>query len=208
MALTRKPDFIDAYNNLARAFWSAGQADNALGALRRALAITETAATKSLFVQCVRRLAVPPDVEDFRALMVRALSEPWGRTNDLAPVAARLVKQDAALAACMARVAQAWPRRLPADELLGPAGIAPISGNRLLRCVMEAGGVERPRARAASDRAAVRGPGDGIGVGPRRPTTTACWISAARWRGSVSSTSRCSPIPTRRSAGRGSCGMP
>ncbi len=140
-ALTRKPDFIDAYNNLARAFWSTGQVDSALGVLRRALAITETAATKSLFVQCVQRLAVPPDVEDFRALMVRALSEPWGRTNDVAPVAARLVKQDVALKACMARVSQAWPRRLPADELLDPAGIAPISGNRLLRCVMEAGGV-------------------------------------------------------------------
>jgi tetratricopeptide (TPR) repeat protein/protein-L-isoaspartate O-methyltransferase len=141
LALTHKPDFGDAYNNLARAFWSTGQVDNALGALRRALAIAETAATKSLFVQCVQRLAVPPDVEDFRSLMVRALSEPWGRTNDLTPVAARLVKQDAALAACMARVAQAWPRRLRADELLGPAGIAPIFGNRLLRCVMEAGGV-------------------------------------------------------------------
>jgi tetratricopeptide (TPR) repeat protein/2-polyprenyl-3-methyl-5-hydroxy-6-metoxy-1,4-benzoquinol methylase len=140
-ALTRKPDFVDAYNNLARAFWATGQVDNALGVVRRALAITETAATKSLFVQCVQRLAVPPNVEDFRALMVRALSEPWGRTNDLAPVAARLVKQDAALATCMARVAQAWPRRLPAHELLGPSGIAPISSNRLLRCVMEAGGV-------------------------------------------------------------------
>ncbi len=141
LALARKPDFIDAYNNLARAFWSTGQVDNALGVLRRALAIAETAATKSLFVQCVQRLPVPPDVEDFRSLMIRALSEPWGRTNDLAPVAARLVKQDGALKACMARVMEAWPRRLPADELLGPSGIAPISGNRLLRCVMEAGGV-------------------------------------------------------------------
>jgi tetratricopeptide (TPR) repeat protein/SAM-dependent methyltransferase len=141
LALARKPDFIDAYNNLARVFWSTGQADNALGVLRRALAIAETATTKALFVQCVQRLAVPPDVEDFRALMVRALSEPWGRTNDLAPVAARLVKQDVAIAACMTRVAQAWPRRLAADELLGPAGIVPISGNLLLRCVMEAGAV-------------------------------------------------------------------
>jgi tetratricopeptide (TPR) repeat protein/SAM-dependent methyltransferase len=139
--LVRKPDFIDAYDNLARAFLSAGQVENALAALRRALAIAETAATKSLFVQAVQRLPVPPDVEEFRALMVRALSEPWGRTNDLAPVAARVVKQDAALAACMAGVAQAWPRRLPPHELLGPAGIAPISTNRLLRCVMEAGGV-------------------------------------------------------------------
>jgi tetratricopeptide (TPR) repeat protein/SAM-dependent methyltransferase len=140
-ALTRKPDFIDAYDNLARAFLAAGQVDNALGVLGRALAIAETAATRSLFVQAVQRLPVPSDAEEFRALMIRALSEPWGRANDLAPVAARLVKQDAALAACMARATQAWPRRLPAHELLGPAGMAPISGNRLLRCVLEAGAV-------------------------------------------------------------------
>jgi SAM-dependent methyltransferase len=95
-------------------------------------------------VQAVQQLRVPPDVEEFHALMIRALSEPWGRVNDLAPVAARLVKQDAALAACMARAAQAWPRHLPAHELLGPAGIAPISGNRLLRCVLEAGAVADP----------------------------------------------------------------
>src|SRR5215510_463630 len=140
-AVVHKPDFIDAYNNLARTFLSIGEVDNALGVLRRALATAETAATKSLFVQSVQRLLVPPDVEDFRSLMIRALSEPWGRTNDLASVAARLVKQDAALKACMARVAQAWPRRLPADELLGPSGLAPISGNRLLRCVLETGPV-------------------------------------------------------------------
>src|SRR5206468_2654452 len=78
---------------------------------------------------------------DFRSLMIRALSEPWGRTGDLAPVAARLVRQDGALGACLARVVAAWPRRLSADELFGPSGLAAMSGNRLLRCVLETAGV-------------------------------------------------------------------
>ncbi len=85
LAIARKPDFIDAYNNLARAFLSTGQMDNALGALRRALAIRETADTQALFVQTVRGLQSPPDVDDFRALFWRALSEPWGRVNDARP---------------------------------------------------------------------------------------------------------------------------
>ena len=55
-----KPDFIDAYNNLGRAFMALGQPDHALGALRRALDVAETADTKSLFVQCVKMLAMPP----------------------------------------------------------------------------------------------------------------------------------------------------
>jgi tetratricopeptide (TPR) repeat protein/SAM-dependent methyltransferase len=136
-ALARKPDFVDAYNNLARAFLSLGQADNALGALRRALAIAETAETKLLFVQCVGALPALPDVEDFRSLMMRALSEPWGRVNDLAPVAARVVKQDSTISGCIARVTKAWPRRLPARELLSRATLTAISGQRLLHCLME-----------------------------------------------------------------------
>ncbi len=136
-ALARNPDFIDAYNNLARAFMALGQPDHALGALRRALAVAEAADTKSLFVQCVKMFAIPPNVEDFRSLMMRALSEPWGRTNDLAPVAARLVKQDDAIGAAIERAGAAWPRPLAANELLGPSGLAEISGHRLLRCLLE-----------------------------------------------------------------------
>ena len=128
IAIARKPDFIDAYNNLARAFLFTGQTDNALGALRRALAIRETADTQALFVQTVRVLPVPPDVDDFRALFWRALSEPWGRVNGLAPVAAKLVKQTAAIGACIKRAAEAWPGRLPADELFGPSGLAAVGG--------------------------------------------------------------------------------
>ena len=140
-AVTRKPDFIDAHNNLARAFLSIGQPDNALGALRRALAIAETAETKSLFVQCVRFLSAPPDTEDFRSLLVRALTEPWGRANDLAAVAARAVKQDEAISTCIARAMDAWPRRLPARELMDATGLAAVSSHRLLRCLMESAAI-------------------------------------------------------------------
>lgn len=138
LAIASKPDFIDAYNNLARAFLSTGQMDNALGALRRALAIRETAETQSLFVQTVRGLPVLPDIEDFRELFLRALSEPWGRVNQLAPVAAKLLKQSAATGACISRAVAAWPRRLPAEELFGPAGFAAVADDRILRSLIEA----------------------------------------------------------------------
>jgi SAM-dependent methyltransferase len=111
--------------------------DNALGALRRALAIRETADTQALFVQTVRGLQDPPDVDDFRALFWRALSEPWGRVNRLASVAVRILKQSAAIGACLSRAVTAWPRRLPAQELFGPAGLAAVAGDRILRSLME-----------------------------------------------------------------------
>jgi tetratricopeptide (TPR) repeat protein/SAM-dependent methyltransferase len=137
LAIAGRPDFIDAYNNLARAFLSTGQMDNALGALRRALAIRETADTQALFAQAVRGLQVPPDIDDFRALFWRALSEPWGRVNGLAPVAAKILKQSAPIGGCIARAVAAWPRRLPAEELFGPGGLAAVADDRILRSLME-----------------------------------------------------------------------
>ena len=136
-ALGLKPDFVDAHNNLARALLSMGQAGDALGILRRALAIAETAETKSLFVQCVRALATFPADEDFRSFLFRALQEPWGRANDLAPVVAAITKQDSAIGIAAARAMEAWPRRLPAHELLDRATLGAIARHRLLRCLLE-----------------------------------------------------------------------
>ena len=39
--------------------------------------------------------------------------------------------------ALVTRVMDAWPSRLPADELLEPNALAAISGDRLLRCLMQ-----------------------------------------------------------------------
>src|SRR5262249_55744443 len=139
--LARRPSFIDAYNNLARTLLSIGQADDALWVLREALAIAETPDTKLLFVRCVRGLSVLPDAADFRSLLMRALSEPWGRGNDRAGPAARLVKQDGAVAACIARVIRAWPRRLPARDQFGPSGLAAISRHDVLRRLMESASI-------------------------------------------------------------------
>jgi Tfp pilus assembly protein PilF/SAM-dependent methyltransferase len=141
LALARRPDFIDAYNNLARVFLSMGQPGSAFDVLRRALAIGETAQSKSLFVQCLRVLPAPPNVEDLRPLLTRALSESWGRGNDLAAAAARVVKQDAAIRQCVTRVLDAWPRRLPAHELLDPRALAAMSGDHLLRSLMQSAAV-------------------------------------------------------------------
>ncbi len=135
-AISRKPDFVEAYNNLARTFLAAGQAGQALETLQRALAVRETPDTKMLFGQCVRALDAPTDSEGLRALLVRAMSEPWGRASELAAATAKLIKQGSAGAA-IRRAADAWPRRLPAPEMLGDDGLAVVAGDPLLRCLLE-----------------------------------------------------------------------
>jgi tetratricopeptide (TPR) repeat protein/2-polyprenyl-3-methyl-5-hydroxy-6-metoxy-1,4-benzoquinol methylase len=137
LALARKPDFIDAHENLARVFLSMGQPGNALVALQRALAVCETTQTKSLFVQCLRVLPALPDFTDLRSLLIRALSESWGRANDMAAAAARMVKLDGAIRPIVAGVLEAEAQQLPADGLLDAAALAAVSGDRLLRCLLQ-----------------------------------------------------------------------
>jgi tetratricopeptide (TPR) repeat protein/SAM-dependent methyltransferase len=136
-ALALAPDFIDAYNNLAQVFFRLMRLDDALGVLRRAIEIGATLETKSLFIQYLRSHASIPDADDLRHLMVAALSEPWARPNEVAPIAASLVKNDPTISEYVACATHAWPRRPPAQELLGPSGFGAISDCRLLVCLME-----------------------------------------------------------------------
>jgi tetratricopeptide (TPR) repeat protein/2-polyprenyl-3-methyl-5-hydroxy-6-metoxy-1,4-benzoquinol methylase len=155
-AIRANPQFCDAYLNLAHVLMRFGKLHDALGVInrafevgaaepraelaldlvRRALAIEESADTRTLFVQCVRSLRVVPNLDYVRDLMVRALTEPWGRPADLAGAAASLIRQNEAVRGCIERVGRAWPRRLAADELYGPAGEAAIAQDALLRALL------------------------------------------------------------------------
>jgi tetratricopeptide (TPR) repeat protein len=196
-ALSRKPEFIDAYGNLARTLLSLGQAQDALIVLKRALAIAETPEIKSLFVQCVRCLPVLPNADDFRAIMLRALSEPWGRASELAPVATSLIRQDGAFRECLVA---ATGIEVAAKELLGGEGFAAIVSNRLLHGLLESApvcdvGLEQllTRIRLAMLEAAT------TAERARSPirSTRACCASVAPWHASVSSTSTSLLAPTR-----------
>ena len=68
--------------------------------------------------------------------MARALTEAWARPDELARAAAQLIKQNAHIGACVARAALAWPRPLPALELLGPGGPAGLADDELLLALL------------------------------------------------------------------------
>ena len=201
--LRLKPDHIDAYNNLARVFWAKGMANEALGVLRRALTVRETRETRKLFVQCARSLGFAPDTDDFRNLVVRALTEPWCQTSDIAGIATSLIGRDAAIRPHVERAVSAWPKRLPEQELFGPAGLAELSQNRLLRSLLECAPVSHidlERFLTATRFALLdRALGDNV------EWTRTSSASVARWRGNVSSTSTFSRRPMPRWNGRDDC---
>lgn len=136
-ALSLAPGLLDAYVNLASALLANGDAATALSIVARSLAMQETQAGKTLFVECARATGSVPSPPEFRELVVRALAEGWGRPSELAPCAIVLTKQNAVLQAAIARTTAAWPRRLPMPDVLAGADFAAITDDRLLRCLLE-----------------------------------------------------------------------
>ena len=136
-ALQIKPDHAGALDNLALLFNAQGKASMALNTIKQSLQIKETEEAKSIFVACVKRLRFTQDSNEICALMVRALTEPWGRPSELAPVSIGLVKLNPDIGAGIARAVDAWPVRLPAPVLFGAYGLATLSANSLLCALLD-----------------------------------------------------------------------
>lgn len=120
-ALAIKPDLFEAHMNLARLHYAAGHTLQAAASGARALALRETPEAKALFVRCVRGTKATGDVGRLRGLILRGLTEPWGRPDELAAVALSIIMLDEAFRTGVTRAAAEWPRHLPAHELSSPA---------------------------------------------------------------------------------------
>ena len=119
-----------AYNTLAFALIGAGDAAGALEALLGAFRLADLDDSKALFVLCLKTLpSLPPAA---RGLLLRAMSEPWGRPSGVARHCAALVKANPGIAPCIDEAANAWPARVSVDRSLPAA-----AGDDVLRCLLE-----------------------------------------------------------------------
>ena len=131
-----EPEDIDGLNGLAHVLAARGDTPSALETILQSLRIEETVSARRIFVDIVKQFRWTSDNCEARRAMARALSEPWVRPDELAHTAAGLIKQSAAVGACVARAAQAWPRSLPAPELLGPGGLKMLADDELLLALL------------------------------------------------------------------------
>jgi tetratricopeptide (TPR) repeat protein/SAM-dependent methyltransferase len=113
------PDHPGALDQLALLL-TRGENARVLATVMRALAAKETTEARALFVQCVKNRKFTADPGGgARALLLRALSEPWDRPADLAVPVASLVKLNPAIRDACARADRAWPKRLVLEDLSG-----------------------------------------------------------------------------------------
>ncbi|MEJ0077193.1 MAG: tetratricopeptide repeat protein [Alphaproteobacteria bacterium] len=135
-AAAMKPELVEAHMNLAKAHLGAGRLVEATAWAVRALELRETLETKMLFVLCVRHTRASGEAGRVRALVLRGLTEPWGRPDELVPVAISMVMRNEALRATVARAATQWPQRLAAEDVLHRS-LQPALTDPLLHAVLE-----------------------------------------------------------------------
>ena len=108
----------------------------ALDAIKTSLQIKETSVAKSIFVDCVKQLHFMHEDSVIRNAMIRALTEPWGRTSELARVSTNLVKLSPYIMRCVAKTGAAWPARLSAQELFGSDDFNTLADDTLLSALL------------------------------------------------------------------------
>jgi tetratricopeptide (TPR) repeat protein/SAM-dependent methyltransferase len=137
-ALALKPDLPAAQYELAKAYAAAGRFELAAPLACRALVQNETPETKAAFAQCIKLTRITADESGlYRKLLLRALTDGWCRPRELANVCISLIKLNGVVSDCIARAQAAWPTRLPAGDLYGPAGLAMLAEDELFHRMLE-----------------------------------------------------------------------
>ena len=137
-ALRLRPTQSEFHDDLARSLLACGRANDALEIMVHRLAHGETPTSRRLFVTAAQAAMPPDEPAPIRPLLQRALTEGWARPGHLARMTTALVARGTAVAETLKRVDRAWPMRLPAADLLGPGGLAPLAGDGLLIAMLVA----------------------------------------------------------------------
>ena len=138
-ALAARPRDPDILNHLASVRLARSDGAGAAEMIRRSLAIQETPRAGKLFVELARRFTCGGDA-GMRGLMVRALTEPWGKPGALASAAARLIRSDPVIGPLVMTAEAARPLdgggQLSLAQLLGDAGFTPLADDPLLLALL------------------------------------------------------------------------
>jgi tetratricopeptide (TPR) repeat protein/SAM-dependent methyltransferase len=124
--------------NLGHAELAQGHEAEALESVLDAIDIEESREAKSLFGRAVRNARATSDAPRFRDLIGRALAEGWNNPVHLVFPAASLVKLNAAVKAGIDRNGAGRSAPLSLEQLIGPAGLGQLAGDRVFCRLLQA----------------------------------------------------------------------
>lgn len=139
-ALTLRPAYPEARINLASALLSMRAGARALDHIVAALQLRESPEAKALFVSCMSGSSDwmgCADLRLVRALLLRALSEPWGRPADLGCACIDIIRRGAAKPAGAERAPAEIER--PLRELFGEAHVGETAQDPLVIALLRSG---------------------------------------------------------------------
>ena len=136
-ALLLKPDLADTHYNLGFALQAQGRLEDAIVNHQRAFQLRGSHEDKIGFARCIRKIKFTHEIAGIRPLVIYAISEPWSRPGDLVAASISLIELNHGIKTCVDRVTNSWPTRLPKQELFGHSGLASISNDQLLQCLLE-----------------------------------------------------------------------
>jgi tetratricopeptide (TPR) repeat protein/SAM-dependent methyltransferase len=135
-ALELNPDYVDAVHNLALVQFASGRHEQALALARRALDLQERKESKALFARCLKENPSLASASDLRPLLMRALSEPWVRPNELVPAVVRHLDADATAGPFIESAAAAGLDSVARAALLDDPDFDAFAGSELLQCLL------------------------------------------------------------------------
>jgi len=135
-ALTLKPGFVEALNSLALYLMSQGKYSEALGFAYQALKTNESTENKFVFAKCLKDVSFTAITDDLRSALIRAISEPWIRSSELAGVGATVIKLNPEINRCIEHVKEAWPRRLTREQLYSTDEVASIAKDQVFLALL------------------------------------------------------------------------
>ncbi|MDX8386857.1 MAG: tetratricopeptide repeat protein [Gallionella sp.] len=136
-AVALNADITRTHSGLGRVLQAQGKFGEAVVSYQRALKLEDSAENKIGFAQSIKNVVFAHDVADIRLLLNRAISESWGRPYDLMAPTLSLIKLNKDIQECIERAVNAWPRRLSAKELYSNSNLTAVSGDLLLKSLLE-----------------------------------------------------------------------
>ncbi|HCI53398.1 MAG TPA: hypothetical protein DE312_08825 [Gallionella sp.] len=133
-ALRCQPAFSDALNHLALLLNAQKNPIAALEVISRSLKVQETIEAKNIYITCIKGL--PPSQTDatIRTNLIRALTEPWGNTSEMAMVCIRQAKCTHYLSSLIVRAKNACSQS--EERLIDSEDLAALEEDSLLTALL------------------------------------------------------------------------